>query len=96
MCTYPPRWVLKARIQKHRAIKPLLFHDKCPEFFYVRYTTHVLSESNKVLPKDTSAATGQAGIQTHILTTPELESNALDRSATTLQCNKVILFKAKN
>ena len=36
-----------------------------------------------VLLKDTSAATGQAGIQTHILTTPELESNALDRSATT-------------
>ena len=36
-----------------------------------------------VLLKDTSAATGQAGIQTHILTTPELESNALDHSATT-------------
>ena len=27
-----------------------------------------------VLLKDTSAATGQAGIRTHILTTPELES----------------------
>ena len=37
-----------------------------------------------VLLKDTSAATGQAGIRTHILTTPELESSALDRSATTL------------
>ena len=37
-----------------------------------------------VLLKDTSAATGQAGIRTHILTTPELESNALDHSATTL------------
>ena len=37
-----------------------------------------------VLLKDTSAATGQAGIRTHILTAPELESNALDRSATTL------------
>ena len=36
-----------------------------------------------VLLKDTSAATGQAGIRTHILVTPELESNALDRSATT-------------
>ena len=36
-----------------------------------------------VLLKDTSAATGQAGIRTHILITPELESNALDRSATT-------------
>ena len=38
-----------------------------------------------VLLKDTSAATGQAGIQTHILITPELESNARDRSATTLR-----------
>ena len=37
-----------------------------------------------VLLKDTSAVTGQAGIRTHILTTPELESNALYRSATTL------------
>ena len=34
-----------------------------------------------VLLKDTSAATGQAGIRTHIMTTPELESNAPDRSA---------------
>ena len=34
-----------------------------------------------VLLKDTSAA---ARTQAHILTTPELESNALDRSATTL------------
>ena len=38
-CTYPPCWVLKTRIQKHR-FKPLLFHDKCPGFFYVHYTTH--------------------------------------------------------
>ena len=36
-----------------------------------------------VLLKDTRAATGQAGIRTHILTTPELECNTLDRSATT-------------
>ena len=35
-----------------------------------------------VLLKDTSAATGQAGIRTHIPTTPELESNARDRLAT--------------
>ena len=34
-----------------------------------------------VLLKDTSAATGQAGIRAHILATPEL---ALDRLATTL------------
>ena len=33
---------------------------------------------------DTSAVTSQAGIRTHILTTPELEFDALDRSATTL------------
>ena len=46
-----------------------------------------------------SAATGQAGIRTHILTTQELESNALDRSATTLHVhcyaqlrNQSILF----
>ena len=37
--TYPPCWVIKARIQKHPG-KPLLFHDKCPGFFYVHYTTH--------------------------------------------------------
>ena len=39
MRTYPPCWVLKALIQKHRG-KPLLFHDKCHGFFYVHYTTH--------------------------------------------------------
>ena len=37
--TYPPSWVLKAQIQKHRG-KPLLFHDMCPGFFYMHYTTH--------------------------------------------------------
>ena len=37
-----------------------------------------------VLLKNTSAATGQAGIRTHILTTPVVQSNVLDRSATTL------------
>ena len=41
-----------------------------------------------VLLKDTSAATGQVGIRTHILATPELESNALDRSTTTLHSAK--------
>ena len=96
MRTYPPCWVLKTQIQKHRG-KPLLFHDKCPGIFYVHYTTHGTymysftshpkDEAIKglsVLLKDTSAATGHAGIRTHILTMPELESNALDRSATTL------------
>ena len=42
-----------------------------------------------VLLKDTSAATGQARIRTHILTTPELESNALDRSATALHKRRI-------
>ena len=42
-----------------------------------------------VLLKDTSAATGQAGIRTDILTTAELESNALDR------CNDVIHVKRR-
>ena len=37
-----------------------------------------------VLLKDTNAATGQAGIRTHILITPEIESTTLDCSATTL------------
>ena len=43
-----------------------------------------------VLLKDTSSATGQAGIRTHILTTPELESNAPDRSTTTF-VRKVVM-----
>ena len=89
--TYPPCWVLKAQIQKHRG-KPLLFHDKCLGFFYVQHTGPTSLRSIRmtkqlwlsVLLKDTSAATGQAGIRTHILTASELESNALYRSATTL------------
>ena len=68
MPTYPPCWVLKARIQKHRG-KPLLFHDKCPGFFDVHYTTHgtyMYSFTSirrtkqlwlSVLLKDTSAVT---------------------------------------
>ena len=49
-----------------------------------------------VLLKDTSAATGQAGIRTHILTTPELESNALDRSATTLQFQSTPSYRVES
>ena len=82
--------ISKARIQKHRG-KPLLFHDKYPGFFYVQHTGPTALRPIRrtkqlwlsVLLKDTSAVTGQAGIRTHILTTPELESNALDRAATT-------------
>ena len=37
-----------------------------------------------VLLTDTSAATGHARIRTHVLTTPEIEPDALDRPATTL------------
>ena len=79
--------------QKHRG-KPLLFHDKCSGFFYVHYFNNLvhgpcsLTSHPKdrpiiwlsVLLRDTSATIGQAGI----LTPPGLESNALDRSATTL------------
>ena len=42
-----------------------------------------------VLLKDTTAVTGQAGIRIHILT-PELESNALDRSAMALHATTVL------
>ena len=92
--TYPPCWVLKAQIHKHRG-KPLLFHDKCP-WVLLRALDNTLDLQLyspirrrkqlwlSVLLKDTSTTTGQAGIRTHILATPELESNALDRSATTL------------
>ena len=31
--------VICSHCHKHRG-KPLLFHDKCPGFFYVHYTTH--------------------------------------------------------
>ena len=72
-----------------------------PVFFYVHYTTHGTysftshpKDEAIVLLKDTSATTGQAGIRTHILATPELESNALDRSATTLQLVLFRLFQA--
>ena len=86
--TYPPCWVLKARIQKLRG-KPLLFHDKCPGLHTGPTALRPIRRTKQlwlsVLLKDTSAATGQAGIRTHILATPELESNALDRSATTLR-----------
>ena len=39
---------------------------------------------SSVLLKDTSAVTSHAGIRTHILTTPELESDALNGSAMTI------------
>ena len=82
-------WVLKAQIQKHRG-KPLLFHDNCPGFFYVHYTTHGTKQLwLSVLLKVQAPATGRAGIRTHILATPELESNALDRSATTLHNRQI-------
>ena len=95
--TYPPCWVLKARIQKHRG-KPLLFHDKCPGFFYVHYTTHG-TYSFTSYPKDEAImvkclAQGHkrrdrpGRDSTHILTASELESNALDPSATTLHLLK--------
>ena len=90
---YPPCWVLKARIQKHRG-KPFSFTISVMGSFtcITQHTGPTALRPNRktkqlwlsVLLKDTSAATGQAGIRTHILATSELESNALDRSATTL------------
>ena len=72
--------------------KPLLCHDVLGSFTCITQHTgptalRLIRRTKQlwlsVLLKDTSAATGQAGIWTHILTTPELEANALDRSATT-------------
>ena len=72
-----------------------VFHDEFPGLFYVRYTTH-RTHSFTSHPKDEAIMVkclaqghkrrdrGQAGIRTHVLTTPELEYNALDCSATTL------------
>ena len=98
--TYPPCWVLKARIQKHRG-KPLLLHDKCPGFFYVHYTTH-RTYSFTSHPKDESIMVkclaqghkrrdrpGQAGIRTHILTTPELSPMSGN-----IMCNKPLLGRS--
>ena len=39
ICSAHTSTLPKAQIQKHHG-KPLLFHDKCPGFFYVHYTTH--------------------------------------------------------
>ena len=66
---------MRPMIQKHRG-KPLLFHYKCPGFLYVHYTTHGPTALRPIRRTkqlwlsvlDTSAATGQAGIRTHILT----------------------------
>ena len=98
-CTYPPCWVLKARIHKHRA-SPFSFtisvlgsftcitqHTGPTALRPIRRTKQLWLS---VLLKDTSAVTGQAGIRTHILATPELESNALDRSAMTLKNRKIV------
>ena len=91
--TYPPCWVLKARIQKHRASPFSFTIIVLGSFTCITQHTgptalHLIRRMKQlwlsVLLKDISAAIGQAGIQTHILATPELESNALDRSATTL------------
>ena len=72
---------------RNTGASPLLFHEKCPGLHYTTALRPIRRTKQlwlSVLLKDTSAATGQAGIRTHILTTPELESNARDRSATSL------------
>ena len=92
--TYPPCWVLKARIQKHRASPYSFTISVLGSFTCITQHTgptalRPIQRTKQlwlsVLLKDTSAATGQAGIRAHILATPELESNALDRSATTAE-----------
>ena len=93
----------RAHVSRNTRGKPLLFHNISVLCYFTCITQHTgpaalrpIRRANQlwlsVLPKDTSAATGQAGIRTHILTTPELESNALDRSATTLPFSEY--FKA--
>ena len=99
--TYPPCWVLNARIQKHRG-KPLLFHNKCPGFFYVHYTTHGTYSFTshlkdkaimvKCLAQGHKRRDRPGRVRTHILATSELESNALDRSATTLHIIIIIII----
>ena len=66
----------------------IIMNPETPGFFYVHYTTH-RTYSFTSHPKDEAImvkclAQGDK-LRTHILTTPELESNALDRSATSLQ-----------
>ena len=84
MRTYPPCWVLKVWIEKHRGITQ---HTGPTALCPIRRTKQLWLS---VLLKDTSVTTSQARIWTHILTTSELESNALDRSATTLHSIHVL------
>ena len=83
---------------------PLLFHDKCPGFFYVHHTTRG-TYSFTSHPKDEAImvkclAQGHKRCdrpgrdhRTHILTTPE--SNALDRSAMTVDCSVHMFWEKK-
>ena len=61
-----------------------LTETNCPLVFEAILHDSTLNTSNY-------ATTSQAGIRTHILTTPELESNVLDSSAMTL--HKVLNMK---
>ena len=55
------------------------------------FTSHPKQLWLTVLLNDTSAVTSLAAIRTHILTTPELKSDALDRQATVLHSAKIDL-----
>ena len=77
-------------------------NDKCTGFFYVYYTTHgtysftshpkdeaimvkCLAQGHKCRYRESNPHSG-------FLTTPELESGALDRSATTLHIITIIII----
>ena len=90
-----PAGCSRPRIQKHRG-KSLLFHDKCPGFLYVHYTTHG-TYSFTSHPKDEAimviqclCSRTQAPRPARLGFVPTFwqhqnESNALDRSATAKQ-----------
>ena len=84
--TYPPCWVIKAPFSFTISV---LGYFTCITQHTGRTAIGPIRRTKQlwlsVMLKDTGAATGQAGIRIHILTTPELESNTLDRSALTLQ-----------
>ena len=79
--------ICSAHIQKHRG-KLLLFHDKCPGFFYVHYTTHG-THSFTSYPKD-EAITVKCLAQGHKRRDrPGLDLNPhSDNTRTWVQCTR--------
>ena len=82
--------------QKHWG-KPLLFHDKCSGFFYVHYFNNLVHNGLMSHPKDEAIivkclAQGHKGCNWPGQdSNPQHQSNALDRSATTLGAHKSFL-----